>query len=138
MKNQNRKKPMAATLAILLITAGCAAVPSVYSELNVSLPRGAQITGEEIKSALSTELAIDPKSGDTLELTIYDYSSGKERLTYSEGGEINSTIETGYIKALCVIRSGGRMRRAFFLSCRGADAAEMSSALKAEFKKYMR
>lgn len=120
----------------LTVTSGCASMPDSYSQINVNLPRGAEISVETVKNAVLPELTIDQNSDRILELTIYEYSAGKEKITYTANDTISYTTENGYIKVLCSIRQNGQLNKAFFIEATGQNEKEIITSFKAEFQKH--
>lgn len=103
-----------AICVLMLVAAGCDSSDKGYSSVKVTIPEGANIRQEDIAREISASLPLNPQ-GATLEIIIYDYSSGKERLLVSANGEINETHEAGYIKFLLCIKEEGGIKQASFL-----------------------
>ena len=125
-------------LIIMCWLAGCSSKLNVYSQITVSTPKGVQISPENIKTAVLQQLILDPQSARILELTIYEYSSGKEKLIYDIDGNISSSNEAAYMKVLCAITENGRLNKAFFVEASGSNDEQLITSLKTELMKQLR
>ena len=133
-----RAKSIFGFLIIMCWFAGCSSKPNVYSQITVSTPKGVQISPENIKTAVLQQLILDPQSARTLELTIYEYSSGKEKLIYDINGSISSSNEAAYMKVLCSVTENGSLNKAFFVEASGSNDEQLITSLKTELMKQLR
>lgn len=130
MKGLCKQNVFAVCLALVL-EAGCDTAFSGYSTISVALPQGVNLSGEEIKAALERELPFDSE-GPAVEITIYAYSSGKERLVYGQDGIISEKNEEGYIKLLLAFRQGNAIQKAVFIETENRGAGELILSIKRE------
>jgi hypothetical protein len=98
--------------------------------VTVTIPEGCSVTEKEIRSALPQNLIFPEKTKDLLEMTVYECSSGKEKLICDKNGEIREEREEGYIKLLMKIRRNGTIKKLIFLEAKGSGNAAMLEELK--------
>ncbi len=117
-------------IPVSLVTGSCAGAQPAFSGITVTIPEDFAITEREIRSALPQDLIVPGKAKDLLEITVYEYSSGKEKLICDKKGEIREESEEGYIKLLIKIRRNGAIKRLIFVDAMGSGNADMLEELK--------
>jgi hypothetical protein len=121
-------------IPVSLIPPSCSGAPPLFSAVTITIPEGYAVTEREIRSALPDDLVSPGKTKDFLEITVYEYSSGKEKLICDKNGEIREEQEEGYIKLLVKIRRDGTIKRFVLVEAKGSGNAAMMEELKTRIR----
>ena len=123
-------------ICLCFALSSCAGI-DIY-DIDVTAPENTPIQADVIRSALLAEFPLKSNSGKSLEITIYDCSLGKERLTYNSDGTVTAKTESPYIKLLCAVKKENRLIKAVFIEVNGDAPNDMAVNLIREVKKSLR
>jgi hypothetical protein len=65
---------------------------------------------------------------DRIEIVIYRFSQGVEKLSYSGKNSLNETLTSGEIRALVKLKKNGVLRKALFVTANGARKEQILTA----------
>ncbi len=94
--------------ALFLATAG---------GVTITIPPGIALEEREIRAALPERLST--RRYDGIEIVIYYYSLGVEKLSYGGNDEVRETAGEGKINALVKLKKKGKLGKALFISGHG-------------------
>ncbi|MCU0822249.1 MAG: hypothetical protein MUC95_07235 [Spirochaetes bacterium] len=88
---------------------------------------GLGVNREEVNNVFMQYFKPGAESGDTVEVVIFAYSSGKETFSYNGDGDggIKSNTDEGSIEALIKIKENNKLEDTSFLRARGSSKDEL-------------
>jgi hypothetical protein len=98
----------------------------------IKIPPGVPLEESAVRAALPGNIAVG-KGFDRIEIVVYYFSLGIERLSYGDNDEIRESAQEGKMKALIKLKKNGVLTRALFISSGGAGKDEILKAFSREF-----
>ncbi|PKL35539.1 MAG: hypothetical protein CVV44_22325 [Spirochaetae bacterium HGW-Spirochaetae-1] len=130
---ENLHKHIPAIVIFLFIS--CTADIRQFNHVAIAIEdRNSILTEEEVRQILPHHI-IAPSERDVLEITVFRFSSGIERLNYDGNDTFTEETRNGEIKVLLKIRSGNRVRKVFFIQASGKDKEEILRNLALELER---
>jgi len=121
-------------IAIFLFMS-CAADIRQFNHVTIAIEdRNSILTEEEVRQIIPHHI-IASSERDVLEITVFRFSSGVERLNYDGNDTFTEETLNGEIKVLLKIRSGNRVRKVFFIHASGKDKEEILRNLAVELER---
>jgi hypothetical protein len=120
-------------LLTLIFTISCMEPAVTFSRIEYNIPGHINIRKEELTSAFG-EIETDSASRYYIVVTIYSYSTGTERISFSGGNEVKTVSGRGRLKVLLKVMDGKNILRAEFVEAEGNSKEEMLSSLAGEIK----
>ncbi len=93
--------------------------------LIITIPPGIDLNERDIRERLPSSIAGVRCACDTIEIVIYYYSAGTEKLSYGDTGNFSSTSNDGSVKSLIKLKKNGSLRRVFFVDADGSGKEEI-------------
>lgn len=85
----------------------------------IRIPQDINLEEREVRSSLPSNLKISSRY-NRIEIVIYQFSQGVEKLSYSGKNSLDETLTTGEIKALIKLKKNGVLRKVLFVTAQGA------------------
>ena len=113
---------------VLVFLLSCGSEQIRFSRIEYYIPDNIRISGEPLKKRFN-DIETDGSSPVYLVVVLYSYSSGAERISFSEDGSFKTSNAKGRIKALVKVMNGKKIIRAEFIEAAGDNEDELISAL---------
>ena len=138
MKINGKRINILPLIAVMFLMAGCLTVPDKFSAIAVTVPPGINLTAKEIREMLPEKLLISGDSEFILEISVYDYSSGKEHLIYDKSGEFTGRNDDAYVKALLTLKRKNRLEYSLYAEGHGPDRKAMLDSLIKDISRQLK
>ena len=93
----------------------------------IRIPQGINLEEREVRESLPKNLKTSGRY-DRIEIVIYRFSQGVEKLSYSGKNSLNETLTSGEIRALIKLKKNGVLRKALFVTAQGARKEQILTA----------
>jgi len=93
----------------------------------IRIPQGINLEEREVRESLPKNLKTSGRY-DRIEIVIYRFSQGVEKLSYSGKNSLNETLTSGEIRALIKLKKNGVLRKALFVTANGARKEQILTA----------
>jgi hypothetical protein len=93
----------------------------------IRIPQGISLEEREVRANLPENLKTSGRY-DRIEIVIYRFSQGVEKLSYSGKDSLNETLTSGEIRALIKLKKNGVLRKALFVTANGARKEQILTA----------
>jgi hypothetical protein len=93
----------------------------------IRIPQGISLEEREVRANLPENLKTSGRY-DRIEIVIYRFSQGVEKLSYSGKNSLNETLTSGEIRALVKLKKNGVLRKALFVTANGARKEQILTA----------
>ena len=93
----------------------------------IKIPQGINLEEREVRANLPKNLKISGRY-DRIEIVIYYFSQGVEKLSYSGKNSLDETLTTGEIRALIKLKKNGVLHKALFVTVKGARKEQILTA----------
>jgi hypothetical protein len=93
----------------------------------IRIPQGINLEEREVRANLPENLKTSGRY-DRIEIVIYRFSQGVEKLSYSGKDSLNETLTSGEIRALIKLKKNGVLRKALFVTANGARKEQILTA----------
>mgnify|MGYP000995752109 CR=1 FL=1 len=90
---------------------------AAFGDVKITIPPGIALEEREVRAFLPER--VPAFRNDDIEIVVYYFSSGIERLSYSATDEIQESAGDGKIEALIKLKQKGVLVRVIFISARG-------------------
>ncbi len=110
-----------ATALLSVFLADSAIAPKLF----IKVPPGIPLSEQEVRSRFPNSRDISADRYETIEIVIYVFSLGIEKLTYSESGQINTSTQKGEIKALIKLKMNSTLKKVLFVNAEGSSKEEI-------------
>ena len=120
-------------IAVLLILMPVFFFPAIRAEehkiekLKITIPAGISLMEGEIRERLPEDLTRIKNDYDTIEIVIYYYSIGTEKLSYGDEENFGLTSNDGKIMSLIKLSKNGALQRVIFIDAAGSGKDEILS-----------
>jgi hypothetical protein len=100
---------------------------STPEEIIIIIPDGVSLEEREVRANLPKNLKTGERY-DRIEIVIYYFSEGVEKLSYSGKNKLDETLTRGEIRALVKLKKNGRLCKALFVAAQGARKDQILTA----------
>ncbi|MBN1497998.1 MAG: hypothetical protein JXA07_14590 [Spirochaetes bacterium] len=90
---------------------------AAFGDVKITIPSGIALEEREVRTILPDRVTVCRYDG--IEIVVYYYSSGIERLSYGANNEIQESAGDGKIEALIKLKQKGVLVRVIFITARG-------------------
>jgi len=122
--------------ALMLFIMSCDTPAVTFNRIEYNIPGHISINEDDLRSAFR-EINTDQASSYYIVVTLYNYSSGTETISFSGGDDVKTVSGRGRLKALVKVMDGKKIIRAEFAEGGGSSKEEMIASLVKEFKLKM-
>ena len=112
-------------IILLVFSAHITALCAEDRQVKLVILQGVSLSAGEITRHLPGMTITGSDRDAGREITVYYFSAGVERYSYSDNGIITFSNPPGTIKALVKLRKGGRLKKVFFVSSSGKSREEI-------------
>jgi len=123
-------------LPVFLFALSCTDPVVSFSRIEYRIPGYIDIKTDDL-NRISGDFKTDPASAVYVEVVLYSYSAGAEKISLSGDGEFKTVSGNGRLKALVKVMNDKKILRAEFVEGRGNSKEEMLSSLGKEIKLKM-
>jgi hypothetical protein len=97
----------------------------------IKIPQGINLEEREVRANLPENFKTGGRY-DRIEIVIYYFSQGVEKLSYSGKNSLHETMTSGEIRALVKLKQNGVLRKSLFVSASGASRDQILHAFSAK------
>ena len=113
------------TIFVTLLLSCFLAGTGADAGLIIKIPPGIALSEQEVRSLFQNNRQSTADNYETIEIVIYSFSLGIEKLTYSENDLIRMSLQKGEIKALIKFKKKSSLKKALFINADGASKEEI-------------
>ncbi len=121
-------------LLMLVSALSCTDPVASISRIEYRIPSHINLTAGDL-NRISGDFKTDPSSAVYIEITLYSYSAGREKISLSGDSEMKTVTSPGRIKALVKVINDKKLLRAEFAEGRGSTKEEMINSLAEDIKR---
>jgi hypothetical protein len=97
----------------------------VDSGLIIKIPPGIALSEQEVRPFFRDNPRNAADSRETIEIVIYSFSLGIEKITYSENDPIRISLQKGEIRALIKLKKNSILKKVLFVNADGTSKDEI-------------
>lgn len=128
----NLKSAFTGVLYTVMLILSCRE-PAAFSRIEYRIPSQININIEDLKAAFRS-IKTDASGGLFIVVSVYSYSSGSEKISFSGGENIKTVTSDGIIKVLIKVMDDKKIIRAEFAEGRGNNKEELFSNLEKDVR----